>query len=199
MPEYVLKPFAGRWDAIYHLANLAIPFDLDGNRITIRNREGFDTAHFIRRHYVVIDDATDTLVGYGALEQQPELTHYRQFILLSSGDLWETVGQMLYQQIADNLQSLGAQQVWMREYVNDALLVAFMKARGFIQQAVVWDMRAPAETSAEPLISLGFQPQPRDSEQQVIIPDSAAEALTCAESLGFRRIWGYIRLEKLLE
>src|SRR4051794_25032615 len=109
---YLLKPFdAPNWDAIDRLADLAVPFDTEGNRVTIARRAQFDDAAFERRQYTITDD-DGTLVGYGSIEQQPEGSAYRQFILLASGDLWESVGQMLYERLNADLHTLGAAQVW---------------------------------------------------------------------------------------
>jgi hypothetical protein len=197
VPAYALTPFdESNWDTVHRLADAAIPFDLLGNRRVIDSRKSFDTARYTRQHYSVIVPQTGTMIGYGAVEQQPDEASFRMFIILQSGDLWESAGEMLYQRLLGDLHLLSAPRVWWREYANDLPLLRFVKAHGFVETDRITDLRAPLSVDAVALIVLGFQPVIQGDQQQVIIHSTDLHALDLAEQFGFKRAFVYVRLEK---
>jgi hypothetical protein len=200
VPAYRLEPFnEAKWDVVYRLADAAIPFDAEGNRIVINNRKSFDADRYARRHYSALDAQTGEIVGYGAIEQQADdPASFRMFILLLSGELWESVGEMLYQQLTSDLRGLNGRLVWWREYANDFSLLRFVQARGFRETDRVADLRAPLSADAAPLIAQGWQPYIRGDQQQVIIRSTEQAILELAEQSGFRHVFSYVRLEKPL-
>ncbi|MEP7292329.1 MAG: hypothetical protein ABI835_11125 [Chloroflexota bacterium] len=200
MSVYMLEDFdESQWDTVYRLADAAIPFDLAGNRQTIDRRKSFDAAQYARRHYSVLGPSASAMIGYGAVEQQADNpASFRMFIILLSGDLWETAGDLLYQRLLGDLYALNARLVWWREYADDLALVRFVKTRGFTETDRVIDLRAPLPSDSAALIVQGFQPTVRGDEQQVILRSSEQQALQLAEQSGFQQVFSYVRLEKSL-
>ncbi|HEY1629460.1 MAG TPA: hypothetical protein VGF52_06355 [Tepidisphaeraceae bacterium] len=122
-------PNSQDWDAILRCANASLPWQPKGNDEWLQNRMQFDAGKFKRRHYVVEDDAQ--IVAYGSIEGGPIPERYRVFIVMDAR-LLPTVGEILYQQLENDLNLLGASIAWVREEARDTNVLDFFRNRGFV-------------------------------------------------------------------
>ncbi len=140
----VLRPFLDQdAEAVLGIANAVMPYDLEGNRHWLRMRRQFDAIRFHRRHYVALDQQTQLAVGYGAIEQEPEPDRFRLFLLTYPAMLEQGVGEALYARLMEDLRTLNARAVWLREYQQAQALLSFLRQRGFEQTQLLWDLRLP--------------------------------------------------------
>jgi N-acetylglutamate synthase-like GNAT family acetyltransferase len=199
LTEYHLTPFdESRWQEVAALADMVVPYDLAGNREWTVNRQRFQATGRERRQYGVCDN-TGRLVGYGAMEQQEEEpSAYRMFIVPAAHDLWGSAGLLLYDRLIADASELGARRLFLREYAQDAALIAFFSARGFNETGALLDLRAPAEVDVSDLRPLVHFLDVQAGEHRLVCPEAARTALGVAEKLGFRPRFKYVVLEKLL-
>src|SRR3972149_5266458 len=125
--DYHLTPFdEARWEEVVALADAVIPYDLAGNRECILNRKRFAATGRERRHYGIVEDTTGRLAGYGTIEQDDgDRRSYRVFMVPAADELWESAGSLLYSRLNADAVALGADRLWLREYSQDAALIAF--------------------------------------------------------------------------
>jgi hypothetical protein len=148
--------------ALLQLADTAVPFDHPGNLRWFQARQAFDDRIALRRHYVV-EAASGSIVGYGAIEQQ-DADPRRFRIYLVPERFGAGIEDLLFARLRQDLHDLDAQVVWMREYSTDASLIAFVQQYGFVETHMIWDMRYELSASAG---SSHIQPHPLTSEQPV--------------------------------
>jgi N-acetylglutamate synthase-like GNAT family acetyltransferase len=140
-----LRPFDdSRWDEVLAFADAVVPYDLEGNRVWLTNRQRFAATGRVRRHYAALRE-DGQMIAYGAIEQQADDTVYRLFIVPRAAGLMDTVGQALFERFAEDLDELGATHVWMREYARDVELVQFAQEYGFVQ-VEAFDLPGPTGT-----------------------------------------------------
>ena len=124
------KPTAADWPAILAQADAALPWDRTGNREWLENRKRFAGR---RRHYLAQMVPSGEVVGYGAVEEGPEAGTFRVFVVTDPASLRAEVGEMLYERLAAELDELGAQLAWAREYARDRDIITFFAERGFVE------------------------------------------------------------------
>jgi hypothetical protein len=125
--------------ALLQLADTAVPFDHPGNLRWFQARQAFDDRIALRRHYVV-EAASGSIVGYGAIEQQDADPRCFRIYLVPER-FGAGIEDLLFARLRQDLHDLDAQVVWMREYSTDASLIAFVQQYGFVETHMIWDMR----------------------------------------------------------
>src|SRR6202012_3182523 len=113
MKIHLRPPTPHDWPAILQAANAALPWQTRGNNEWLQNRINFNPA-YQRRHYIAEDIETAQLLGYGSVEGEQTPDRYRMFVVMEAS-LLPSVGQMLYQQLEEDLRSLGGRIAWVRE------------------------------------------------------------------------------------
>jgi hypothetical protein len=132
-PELAVGTFdESYWHYVLAFADAVVPYDLDGNRVWLTNRQRFTATGRIRRHYAALGQGGQ-MIAYGGVEQQPDERVYRLFIVPSGHGLWDTAGHALFKQLAEDLEELVATHVWLREYALDVELIRFAQQRGFVE------------------------------------------------------------------
>jgi L-amino acid N-acyltransferase YncA len=117
------------WESILAVVNDALPEAEAECQEWLENRINYDDAMLNRRHYVVQHDG-ESIIAYGAVEQGPEPHLYRMFIVLKSRYVKQGVAEMLYEKLRADLDTLGAEIVWVREETRDPIL-SFFYEKGF--------------------------------------------------------------------
>jgi GNAT superfamily N-acetyltransferase len=151
-----LRPFDQEYGTLLALADAAVPFDREGNRRWLGHRRRVDTARRVRRHYLVEEvgagaEALGEPVGYGAVEQDAAgRQRFRLFLVADPASLARGVGDVLMRRLLADLDELGADTVWAREYGRDTDLLAFLERWGFQVVRRVWDLRRPVTAEEEP-------------------------------------------------
>jgi mycothiol synthase len=138
-----LRPFMEEYsEAVLAVAQAAIPYDPGGNQRWMRERRQVDGRRFLQRHYVVVDNDEERIVGYGAIEQQgPDARHLRLYLLASPGYLRDGVGRALYTRLMEDAEHLHVVSLWMQEYQQETELIGFMQERGFVQTRLTRELR----------------------------------------------------------
>jgi RimJ/RimL family protein N-acetyltransferase len=85
------------------------------------------------------------MLGYGAIEQTIFLPRYRLFLAAEPDPLTAGVGDLLVDQLMEDLREAGAIKVWHRNYAQRTEILDFLVARGFLETARVWDLRLDVE------------------------------------------------------
>lgn len=154
-----LRPFDQEYGTLLALADAAVPFDREGNRQWLGHRRRFDAAHRARRHYLVEETEAGAAaaategepVGYGAVEQDAaDRRRFRLFLVADPAQLASGVGEFLMQRLLADLDELGAETIWAREYGRDSALLAFLRRWGFQIIEQVWDLRLPVAGDERP-------------------------------------------------
>ncbi len=119
------------WAAILELANASVAHVAGAGTQEewYENRRGFDAEKGTQHHYVLEDTERGEIAGYGGVEKSPH-GEFRFFIVTLPQRL-DTVGEQLFQENMKIARELGAERVWFTEYADDAVLLAFAKARDF--------------------------------------------------------------------
>jgi len=94
-----------------------------------RNRRAFDVSRGVQREYVVEDDETADIVGYGSVEAAGD-EEFRLFVV-TPPDRLSSVGALLYTTGIETLRELGARAVTFSEYAADEPIVSFAISHGF--------------------------------------------------------------------
>lgn len=127
------EPCERDWEAILQLADQAVPWALEGNRVWLSNRRQFGQTGHLRRHYVA-EDGANGIIGYGGIEGEAEPGRFRLFLVMTPERLHHGLGQMLYERLHEDLSALKARVVWVREEAADTALLSFLKERGFAEE-----------------------------------------------------------------
>src|SRR5205807_1584507 len=101
----------------------------------------FDDARLARRHYLVEDPATLNAAAYGAVEQTPGGARYRLYMVVHPAFGSSGIDDALFERLMADLRELGASAVWAMEYHDDTYLLPFLRARGFADTRLTWDLR----------------------------------------------------------
>ncbi len=137
-----LRPFAARdWEPVAEIAHHVEPDFRAQDDGWLRNRQSFDETKFIRRHYVAEHAETKEPLGYGSIEQGPELDRYRMFLIVGPERLRAGVGDLLFNQLMNDLRELKARTVWVRHYAHVSDCLDFLRERGFEEKIFIWDLR----------------------------------------------------------
>ncbi len=123
------------WRAVRALAYMVDPDDSVSNEEWFRNRIKFDTTRYVRKHYIVEDDAAQQVIGYGSIEQGPGVQHYRMFLVIQPGMVGDHLWQILFARLMDDAKELKATKVWAREYGhgNYCQTLDFLRTQGFVE------------------------------------------------------------------
>ena len=83
-----------------------------------------------RRHHLLESDGD--IIGYCAIElsDRDAGRSFRAFVVTDWREGPDNAA-ILYQQVLDDLRTVGATHAWMREYASDAPLISFFRERGF--------------------------------------------------------------------
>ena len=117
------------WPGIFELATTAVEHvtEAPAQNDWLRHRMAFPgrQTHFVAERY-------GKVVGYGAVEradEEPQAT-CRLFVVTAWRKGLE-VAEELYAAALAELQKVGAQRAWLREYAGDELLIGFAQEKGF--------------------------------------------------------------------
>jgi hypothetical protein len=131
-PTILLRtPTTAEWPAILEVAHQAAPWAGHHNEEWLRNRRDFDDHARARRHYVLLDERTQEIVAYGAIEEGPDPGRFRIFVVMGPEQLVGKPGDRMYDCLLSDLGMLEASLVWAREEAVDVHLVSFLSNRGF--------------------------------------------------------------------
>jgi RNA polymerase sigma factor (sigma-70 family) len=145
-----LRPYAGPdWEPISAFVYGLVPDFRQDEEAWLRNRQQFDETRYRRRQYVAEHAATGQILGYGSIEQTIFLPKYRLFLMTEPKWLQMGVGDLLLDQLMNDLAEAGAITVWHRNYAHVTEVLDFLVRRGFVETRRVWDMRL--DLSAEEL------------------------------------------------
>ena len=136
-----LRPFHDPdWPTVSAIASAQAGDDASGHELWLLGRQKFDESRYFRRHYVV-ENAARQIVAYGAVEQTIYLPKYR--LLLVSDPQWlkQSLGDLLLDQLLDDLRAAQAVTVSCRQYASETELVNLLESRGFVETSRVSDLR----------------------------------------------------------
>jgi len=105
------------------------------------NRKQFDETSYRRRQYFAEHFDTGQILGYGSIEQTFFLPKYRLFLMAEPNWLKAGVGDLLLDQLMNDLSEVGAITVGHRTYSNQPEVLDFLIHRGFVETRRVWDLR----------------------------------------------------------
>jgi RNA polymerase sigma factor (sigma-70 family) len=136
-----LRPFHDPdWPTVSAIASAQAGDDASGHELWLLGRQKFDESRYFRRHYVV-ENAARQIIAYGAVEQTIYLPKYR--LLLVSDPQWlkQSLGDLLLDQLLDDLRAAQAVTVSCRQYASETELLSLLESRGFVETARVSDLR----------------------------------------------------------
>jgi RNA polymerase sigma factor (sigma-70 family) len=108
-----LRPLSKNdWSSITRLA-FGSTRDALGKELWLSRRRNFAESRYIRRQYVA--EERRRIVGYGAIEQSVYLPRYNLFVVASPAKLREGVGDLLMDQLFEDLENAKAITVSVRE------------------------------------------------------------------------------------
>ena len=128
------------WPTVSAIASARAGNDTPGYELWINRRRKFDESRFFRRQYVV-EDANKQIIAYGADEQSVYLPKYRLLLLADPQWLQRGVGDLLLDQLAEDLREAKAITVSCRQYASEIELIELLKSRGFLETSRVFDLR----------------------------------------------------------
>ena len=136
-----LRPFHDPdWPTVSAIASAQAGDDASGHELWLLGRQKFDESRYFRRHYVV-ENAARQIIAYGAVEQTIYLPKYR--LLLVSDPQWlkQSLGDLLLDQLLDDLRAAQAVTVSCRQYASETELLSLLESRGFVETLRVSDLR----------------------------------------------------------
>ncbi len=157
-----LRPYAGPdWEPISDFVYGLAPDFRQDDEAWLRNRRQFDETRYRRRQYVAEHAETGEILGYGSIEQTIFLPKYRLFLMAEPKWLRAGVGELLLDQLMNDLREAGAITVWHRNYAHLNEVLDFLTMRGFVETKRVWDLRLDLSTAvlspmAEAMASRGI-------------------------------------------
>ncbi|MFN7949888.1 MAG: GNAT family N-acetyltransferase [Blastocatellia bacterium] len=151
-----LRPFAAaEWGLVSAFVYGLEPDFRQDEETWLQNRQQFDESRYRRRQYIAEQAGTQQMVGYGAIEQTIFLPRYRLFLAAEPEALRAGVGDVLLDQLLEDLRAAGAIKVWHRNYAQRTEVLDFLAARGFVETARVWDLRLEvAQVDTTPFLPL---------------------------------------------
>jgi len=171
------------WSTVSAIASARAGNDTPGYELWINRRQKFDESRFFRRQYVVEDSPNKQIIAYGAVEQSVYLPKYRLLLLADPQWLQRGVGNLLLDQLAEDLREAKAITVSCRQYASEIELIELLKSRGFVEVSRVFDLRlnvAAADVSS-------FAPLRKQMEDQGIsistFADERGRDPRCVEKL----------------
>jgi RNA polymerase sigma factor (sigma-70 family) len=143
-----LRPFHDPdWSPVSAIASARAGQDTRGYELWLRRRQKFDESRYFRRHYVVEHGKTKQIIAYGAVEQTVYLPKYRLLLLSDPKWLKRGVGELLLDQLTNDLIEAKAITVSCRQYASEIELVNLLKSRGFEETSRVLDLRLDVATA----------------------------------------------------
>lgn len=158
------------WPTVSAIASARAGNDTPGYELWINRRQKFDESRFFRRQYVV-EDANNQIIAYGAVEQSVYLPKYRVLLLADPQWLKQGVGNLLLDQLAEDLREAKAITVSCRQYASETELIELLKSRGFVEVSRVFDLRLNVAAAD---VSL-FAPLRKQIEDQGILISTFAD------------------------
>ena len=158
------------WPTVSAIASARAGNDTPGYELWINRRQKFDESRFFRRQYVV-EDANKQIIAYGAVEQSVYLPKYRVLLLADPQWLKQGVGNLLLDQLAEDLREAKAITVSCRQYASETELIELLKSRGFVEVSRVFDLRINVAAAD---VSL-FAPLRKQIEDQGILISTFAD------------------------
>ena len=151
-----LRPFHDPdWPNVSAIALARAADDAPGHEFWLRGRQKFDDSRYFRRHYVVENAEGKQIIAYGAVEQTVYLPRYRLLLLADPQWLKRGVGDLLLDQLMNDLREAQAVTVSCRQYASETELVKLLESRGFTVTSHFLDLRLEvANTDISPLPAL---------------------------------------------
>jgi len=134
------------WPMVTAIASARAGTDTPGFELWVSRREKFDESRYFRRQYVAENPRTKKIIAYGAVEQSVYLPKYRLFLLTDPQWLKRGVGNLLLDQLMQDLREAKAVTVSCRQYAAEIELVDFLKGQGFEELSRVLDLRLDVAT-----------------------------------------------------
>ena len=134
------------WPMVTAIASTRAGNDTPGFELWVSRREKFDESRYFRRQYVAENPRTKQIIAYGAVEQSIYLPKYRLFLLTDPQWLKRGVGNLLLEQLMQDLGGAKAVTVSCRQYAYEIELVDFLKSQGFEEHSRVLDLRLDVAT-----------------------------------------------------
>jgi RNA polymerase sigma factor (sigma-70 family) len=129
------------WPPVTAIASARAHGDRPGQELWLNRRQHFDESRYFRRQYVAEDARTKQIIAYGSIEQTIYLPKYRLFLLTDPRWLKRGVGDLLLDQLTNDLVEGNAVTVSCQEYASETELLAFLRNHGFEETASVLDLR----------------------------------------------------------
>ena len=148
-----LRPMvAGDWPPIKSMV-YAREHDVPGNDLWLRGRQNFDETNYVRRQYVA-ENEEGQMLAFGSIEQTIYLPKYQLFIVADPKWLKSGVGDLLLDQLTNDLKESNAVTVYCREYASQTQLLEFLNERGFEEVDRVLDSRLNVADATSSLLSV---------------------------------------------
>ena len=129
------------WPTVSAIASARAGNDTPGYELWINRHQKFDESRYFRRQYVVEDARNKQIIAYGAVEQSVYLPKYRLLLLADPQWLRQGVGNLLLDQLTEDLREAKAITVSSRQYASETELIELLKSRGFAEVSRVLDLR----------------------------------------------------------
>ncbi len=143
-----LRPFGeGDLASVSAIAPASTEGDAEGGELWLRRRKEFDEARYVRRHYLAEHEETGQLLGYGSVEQTIYLPRYRLILVVGPEWLRRGVGDLLLEQLTNDLREAEAVTVTFRDYESASETQEFLRERGFAETTRLLDLRLTVENA----------------------------------------------------
>ena len=129
------------WSSITKLAFGGRYRDVSGEEAWIIQRKNFAKTKYVRRDYIAEDVKTKRVLGYGAIEQSVYLPRYKLFLVAKPAVLRNGGGDLLLNQLLDDLKQADAITVSCQVHSSHRELINLLKARGFDETITELDSR----------------------------------------------------------
>jgi RNA polymerase sigma factor (sigma-70 family) len=129
------------WPTVTAIASARAGNDTPGFELWVSRREKFDESRYFRRQYVAESPRTKQIIAYGAVEQSVYRPKYRLFLLTDPQRLKRGVGNLLLDQLMQDLREAKAITVSCRQYASEIELIDFLKRQGFLEVSRILDLR----------------------------------------------------------
>ena len=137
-----LRPFHDPdWTTVSAIASARARGDAPGQELWLRGRQKFDDSRYFRRHYVVENAEGKQIIAYGAVEQTVYRPKYRLLLLADPQWLKRGIGELLLDQLTEDLREAQAVTVSCRQHASGTELVNLLASRGFVETSRVLDLR----------------------------------------------------------
>ena len=151
-----LRPFHDPdWPTVSAIALARAADDVPGHEFWLRGRQKFDDSRYFRRHYVVENAEGKQIIAYGAVEQTVYRPKYRLMLLSDRQWLKRGVGDLLLDQLMNDLREAQAVTASCRQFASETELVKLLESREFAVTSRLLDLRlevAGADVSSLPAL-----------------------------------------------